>query len=91
MFQYRVADATGSIQFAAWGAVGAAIKPGDILRLTGGYATRYRGRLTLNRGHQGRVIKEGVTSTNTDRIGLVFRDTEEGRRASMCLDHGWHR
>ncbi|KAM9443845.1 SOSS complex subunit B1 [Clarias gariepinus] len=55
----KVADKTGSISISVWDEVGALIQTGDILRLTKGYASIFKGCLTLYTGRGGELQKIG--------------------------------
>ncbi|KAB0356218.1 hypothetical protein FD754_000374, partial [Muntiacus muntjak] len=46
----KVADKTGSINISVWDDVDNLIQPGDIIRLTKGYASAFKGCLTLHTG-----------------------------------------
>ncbi|NWH64338.1 SOSB2 protein, partial [Geococcyx californianus] len=55
----KVADKTGSITISVWDEIGGLIQPGDILRLTKGYASLWKGCLTLYTGRGGELHKIG--------------------------------
>lgn len=55
----KVADKTGSINISVWDDVGSLIQPGDIIRLTKGYASVFKGCLTLYTGRGGDLQKIG--------------------------------
>ncbi|XP_063808709.1 SOSS complex subunit B1 [Pseudophryne corroboree] len=55
----KVADKTGSINISVWDDVGNLIQPGDIIRLTKGYASVFKGCLTLYTGRGGDLQKIG--------------------------------
>ncbi|NWX86399.1 SOSB2 protein, partial [Nothoprocta pentlandii] len=55
----KVADKTGSINISVWDDVGNLIQPGDIIRLTKGYASLWKGCLTLYTGRGGELHKIG--------------------------------
>ncbi|XP_049880225.1 SOSS complex subunit B homolog [Pectinophora gossypiella] len=55
----RVADATASVNLSVWDAPGALLQPGDIVRLTRGYASLWRSALTLYSGKSGDIQKVG--------------------------------
>ncbi|KAM4045197.1 SOSS complex subunit B1 isoform 1-T1 [Anomaloglossus baeobatrachus] len=55
----KVADKTGSINISVWDDVGNLIQPGDIIRLTKGYASIFKGCLTLYTGRGGELQKIG--------------------------------
>ncbi|XP_043833490.1 LOW QUALITY PROTEIN: SOSS complex subunit B1-like [Dromiciops gliroides] len=55
----KVADKTGSINISVWDDVGNLIQPGDIIQLTKGYASVFKGCLTLYTGRGGDLQKIG--------------------------------
>ncbi|KAF9408210.1 hypothetical protein HW555_012020 [Spodoptera exigua] len=55
----RVADATASVNLSVWDEPGALLQPGDIVRLTRGYASLWRSALTLYSGKSGDIQKVG--------------------------------
>ncbi|XP_019410093.1 PREDICTED: SOSS complex subunit B2 [Crocodylus porosus] len=55
----KVADKTGSITISVWDEIGSLIQPGDIIRLTKGYASLWKGCLTLYTGRGGELQKIG--------------------------------
>ncbi|KAI7809122.1 SOSS complex subunit B2 isoform X2 [Triplophysa rosa] len=55
----RVADKSGSIAISVWDELGSLIQPGDIIRLTRGYASIWKGSLTLYTGRGGDLQKIG--------------------------------
>ncbi|KAF6041282.1 NABP2 [Bugula neritina] len=55
----KVADKTGSINISAWDKYGDLIQPGDICRLSKGYAQFWKGCLTLYTGKGGDICKIG--------------------------------
>lgn len=55
----KVADKTGSINISVWDDVGELIQAGDIIRLTRGYASIWKGCLTLYTGRGGDLQKVG--------------------------------
>uniref|UniRef100_W5MCR9 SOSS complex subunit B2 n=1 Tax=Lepisosteus oculatus TaxID=7918 RepID=W5MCR9_LEPOC len=55
----KVADKTGSITISVWDELGSLIQPGDIIRLTRGYASMWKGCLTLYTGRGGDLQKIG--------------------------------
>ncbi|XP_015279185.1 PREDICTED: SOSS complex subunit B1 isoform X1 [Gekko japonicus] len=55
----KVADKTGSINISVWDDIGNLIQPGDIIRLTKGYASTFKGCLTLYTGRGGDLQKVG--------------------------------
>uniref|UniRef100_A0A670HTD7 OB domain-containing protein n=1 Tax=Podarcis muralis TaxID=64176 RepID=A0A670HTD7_PODMU len=60
------ADKTGSINISVWDDVGNLIQPGDIIRLTKGYASVFKGCLTLYTGRGGDLQKVGDSDTQPD-------------------------
>ncbi|CAH2232999.1 jg12958 [Pararge aegeria aegeria] len=55
----RVADASGAVHLSVWDEAGALLQPGDIVRLTRGYAALWRAALTLYSGKAGDIQKVG--------------------------------
>ncbi|CAH0403277.1 unnamed protein product [Chilo suppressalis] len=55
----RVADASASVNLSVWDEPGALLQPGDIVRLTRGYASLWRFALTLYSGKSGDIQKVG--------------------------------
>lgn len=55
----KVADKTASINASVWDEPGALLQPGDICRLTKGYASYFKGCLTLYTGKGGAINKIG--------------------------------
>ncbi|KAM9397646.1 nucleic acid binding protein 1b [Salvelinus alpinus] len=55
----KVADKSGCITLSVWDELGGLIQPGDILRLTRGYASLWKGCLTLYTGRGGDLQKIG--------------------------------
>lgn len=55
----KVADHTGSVRLSVWNEVGALLCPGDIIRITKGYATLFKGFITMYTGAGGTVEKIG--------------------------------
>ncbi|XP_036401735.1 SOSS complex subunit B2-like isoform X1 [Megalops cyprinoides] len=55
----KVADKSGSISISVWDDLGSLIQPGDIIRLTRGYASIWKGCLTLYTGRGGDLQKIG--------------------------------
>ncbi|XP_068625064.1 SOSS complex subunit B homolog [Battus philenor] len=55
----RVADASASVNLSVWDEPGALLQPGDIVRLTRGYASLWRSALTLYSGKSGDIQKVG--------------------------------
>ncbi|GBP36083.1 SOSS complex subunit B homolog [Eumeta japonica] len=55
----RVADQTASANLSVWDEPGALLQPGDIVRITRGYAALWRGALTLYSGKNGDIQKIG--------------------------------
>ncbi|XP_035301713.1 SOSS complex subunit B2-like [Cricetulus griseus] len=56
---YKVADETGSITISVWDEIGELIQTGDIIRLTRGYASMWKGCLILYTGRDGELQKIG--------------------------------
>lgn len=55
----KVADKTGSVTISVWDEIGTLIQPGDIIRLIRGYASMWKGCLTLYTGRGGGLQKIG--------------------------------
>ncbi|XP_055086590.1 SOSS complex subunit B2 isoform X2 [Periophthalmus magnuspinnatus] len=55
----KVADKSGSIAISVWDELGSLIQPGDIIKLTRGYASLWKGCLTLYTGRGGDLQKIG--------------------------------
>ncbi|KAL1022294.1 hypothetical protein UPYG_G00024750 [Umbra pygmaea] len=55
----KVADKSGCMTLSVWDEVGGLIQPGDIIRLTRGYASLWKGCLTLYTGRGGELQKIG--------------------------------
>ncbi|XP_072301450.1 SOSS complex subunit B2-like isoform X2 [Eucyclogobius newberryi] len=55
----KVADKSGSIAISVWDELGSLIQPGDIIKLTRGYASMWKGCLTLYTGRGGDLQKIG--------------------------------
>ncbi|XP_041936442.1 SOSS complex subunit B2-like isoform X1 [Alosa alosa] len=55
----KVADRSGCITISVWDEAGVFIQPGDILRLTKGYASLWKGCLTLYTGRSGELQRIG--------------------------------
>ncbi|XP_053618402.1 SOSS complex subunit B homolog [Plodia interpunctella] len=55
----RVADASACVNLSVWDEPGALLLPGDIVRLTRGYASLWRNALTLYSGKSGDIQKVG--------------------------------
>uniref|UniRef100_A0A673H2F8 SOSS complex subunit B2 n=1 Tax=Sinocyclocheilus rhinocerous TaxID=307959 RepID=A0A673H2F8_9TELE len=55
----KVADRTGSVTISVWDEVGSLIQTGDIIRLNRGYASLFKGCLTLYIGRTGDLQKIG--------------------------------
>lgn len=55
----KVADKSGSINISIWDEVGDLLQPGDICRLTKGYASIWKNSLTLYTGKGGNITKIG--------------------------------
>jgi hypothetical protein len=56
---FKVADKSGSINASVWDEAGALLQPGDICRLTKGYASFWKNCLTLYTGKGGAISKTG--------------------------------
>lgn len=56
---FKVADATACINVSVWDEPGSLLVPGDIVRLTKGYASIWRQCLTLYSGKNGDILKIG--------------------------------
>lgn len=56
---FKVADPTASINVSVWDEPGNLLVPGDIVRLTKGYASIWRHCLTLYSGKNGEIFKVG--------------------------------
>ncbi|XP_035304348.1 SOSS complex subunit B2-like isoform X2 [Cricetulus griseus] len=56
---YKVADRTGSITISVWDEIGGFIQTGDVILLTRGYASMWKGCLTLYTGRDGELQKIG--------------------------------
>ncbi|XP_055377085.1 SOSS complex subunit B homolog [Condylostylus longicornis] len=56
---FKVADQTASINVSVWDEPGKLLVPGDIVRLTKGYASVWRQCLTLYSGKNGEILKIG--------------------------------
>uniref|UniRef100_A0A671K3R5 SOSS complex subunit B2 n=1 Tax=Sinocyclocheilus anshuiensis TaxID=1608454 RepID=A0A671K3R5_9TELE len=76
----RVADKSGSIAISVWDELGSLVQPGDIIRLTRGYASIWKGCLTLYTGRGGDLQKIGDAAP-------VPRDPNFGapRRPNGCV------
>ncbi|EHB09492.1 SOSS complex subunit B2 [Heterocephalus glaber] len=55
----KVADKRGSITISVWDEIGGLIEPGDTIPLTRGYASMWKGCLTLDTGRGGELQKIG--------------------------------
>ena len=55
----KVADKTGSVNLSVWDEAGACLQPGDICRLTKGYASLWKACLTVYTGRGGEIEKVG--------------------------------
>lgn len=56
---FKVADPSASINVSVWDEPGKLLQPGDIVRLTKGYASIWRQSLTLYSGKNGEILKIG--------------------------------
>ncbi|MEE6471435.1 hypothetical protein FKM82_009275 [Ascaphus truei] len=70
----KVADKTGSINISVWDDVGNLIQPGDIIRLTKGYASVFKGCLTLYTGRGGDLQKIGEELSPCSRFCMVYSE-----------------
>ncbi|XP_015261161.1 PREDICTED: SOSS complex subunit B2-like [Gekko japonicus] len=73
----KVADKTGSVTMSVWDELGSLIQPGDIIRLTKGYASLFKGCLTLYTGRGGDLHKIGELGTVGGSPIASFRTTLE--------------
>ena len=55
----KVADRSGSINLSVWDEYGDLLLPGDICKLTKGYASIWKGCLTLYTGKGGTITRAG--------------------------------
>ncbi|CAD5121971.1 DgyrCDS10427 [Dimorphilus gyrociliatus] len=65
---FKVADKTGVINLSVWDQYGELLQTGDICRLVRGYASYFKGALTLYHGKQGYIIKVG-------EFNMIFSET----------------
>jgi hypothetical protein len=72
----RVADRTGSIVFSVWNDEAEAINAGDIIKLTRGYASVWKGTLVLYCGKYGLVERLG-------EFTMLFSETPN---MSLCIE-----
>ncbi|KAM4697810.1 SOSS complex subunit B2 [Rhinophrynus dorsalis] len=83
----KVADKTGSITVSVWDEIGSLIQPGDIIRVTKGYASMWKGCLTLYSGRGGELQKIGefcmvyselpnFSEPNTDTAGQASKTNQ---------------
>ncbi|KAK7154119.1 hypothetical protein R3I94_007476 [Phoxinus phoxinus] len=86
----RVADKSGSIAISVWDELGSLIQPGDIIRLTRGYASMWKGCLTLYTGRGGDLQKIGefcmvysevpnFSEPNADLLGQTNQHNKTGK------------
>lgn len=59
VYSYKVADPTAAINCSIWDDPGKLLVPGDIVKLTKGYASVWRGSLTLYSGKSGEIYRMG--------------------------------
>lgn len=59
VYSFKAADQTASINISIWDEPGKLLIPGDIVKLTKGYASIWRGCLTLYSGKSGEIIRMG--------------------------------
>ncbi|BFZ15660.1 hypothetical protein BsWGS_18699 [Bradybaena similaris] len=64
----KVADKTGSMNLSVWNEAGNVIQPGDICKLNRGYASLWKGGLTLYTGKIGEILKIGEFCLNFTEI-----------------------
>lgn len=64
----RVADSSGAIHLSVWDKIGTYIQPSDILRLTKGYVSLWKGVPTLYMGKGGELLKIG-------EFAFIFSET----------------
>ncbi|MBN3297666.1 S39A5 protein, partial [Amia calva] len=90
----KVADKTGSISISVWDEVGGLIQTGDIIRLTKGYASVFKGCLTLYTGRGGELQKIGDSPERTTVVLQSIPEhpgkppvlqPEEGRKLEIPL------
>jgi hypothetical protein len=76
--EFLVADASGAATFILWNEQGEAVDEADVLLLTQGYTTMYRGSLRLAHriGHIRRV----------GRFAMLFRETPNVSRKTWVVD-----
>ncbi|KAJ7345522.1 hypothetical protein JRQ81_001472 [Phrynocephalus forsythii] len=91
----KVADKTGSITISVWDELGSLIQPGDIIRLTKGYASLWKGCLTLYTGRGGELQKIGefcmvysevpnFSEPNSEHLGPSNK-TAQGEQSNNAL------
>jgi hypothetical protein len=59
IFSFKVSDPSASINCSIWDDPGRLLVPGDIVKLTKGYASQWRNQLTLYSGKSGDIQKIG--------------------------------
>jgi hypothetical protein len=59
IFSFKIADISASINLSIWGESGKLLRPGDIILLSRGYASLFRGCLTLSAGKLGKISRVG--------------------------------
>uniref|UniRef100_A0A0B6YV49 OB domain-containing protein n=1 Tax=Arion vulgaris TaxID=1028688 RepID=A0A0B6YV49_9EUPU len=64
----KVADKTGSMNVSVWDEAGNVIQPGDICKFMRGYASLWKGGLTLYTGKIGEILKIGEFCFNFTEI-----------------------
>ncbi|CAK1590815.1 unnamed protein product [Parnassius mnemosyne] len=80
----RVADATASVNLSVWDEPGALLQPGDIIRLTRGYASLWRSALTLYSGGQGTQH----TAPKQERFGAGAPQEHSGKHTHKTYVRG---
>lgn len=68
VYQFLVADSSACIILSLWNEYGKLLNPGDIIRLTGGYATLFKNSLRLYASKHGKVQRIGSISTFHSQI-----------------------
>lgn len=90
----KVADKTGSVTISVWDELGGLIQPGDIIRLTKGYASLWKGCLTLYTGRGGDLQKIGefcmvysevpnFSEPNSDHLGQTSKGGQSEQSNSL--------
>ncbi|KAL6054897.1 hypothetical protein STEG23_020121, partial [Scotinomys teguina] len=75
----KVADRTGSITISVWDEIGGLIQTGDIIRLTRGYASMWKGCLTLYTGRGGELQKIGDSVMFIAALFIIARTWKQPR------------